>query len=235
MPVDYSRFDNIDTSDSETEQPDGRLPDIVPSAAPPVPRPPPNVLEDLEDYFERLDARRAELESDRESPPPSVERFAEEDLAALTPHTASEQGSECAICLSNFDSGEEVIQLPCAARHVFHAECAQSWLARNITCPLCRVDVRTLVRSAPAVAREAANPGVASSSSRSRSPSPQPSPRSFGYTRDGGVIMRYEPRPPLELQRPSYIPVELHPVAELVEIDYPDRGTARVWRVPRDS
>lgn len=35
---------------------------------------------------------------------------------------------------------QEVVQLPCAARHTFHEDCARGWLSRNVTCPLCRVD-----------------------------------------------------------------------------------------------
>ena len=40
---------------------------------------------------------------------------------------------------------QDAMQLPCAARHVFHEECVRSWLSRNVTCPLCRVDVERLV------------------------------------------------------------------------------------------
>ena len=51
MP-DYSRFDHIVDSSDEEE-----------AAAPALPpRPPPNVLEDLEDYFRRLDERRSRSE-----------------------------------------------------------------------------------------------------------------------------------------------------------------------------
>ncbi|CAE8635950.1 unnamed protein product, partial [Polarella glacialis] len=240
MPVDYSRFDHIGDSDS-----DGEATGAVPRApvAEPQPAPPDEVMEDLEDYFQRLDARRAEAEEAEAEAglglgpgtgeafePPSVERFEEADLAALAPSASSARSSECSICLAWVEEGEQIIELPCAARHTFHAECAQSWLSRNVSCPLCRVDVRKLVR-----AKQTSQVGPSSTSGRSRSPSPQQTPRSVGFTRDGGVILRYEPRPPPELPRPPYIPRELHGVAELVEIDYPERGTARVWRVPRNT
>jgi hypothetical protein len=58
-------------------------------------------------------------------------------------------------------------------------------------------------------------------------------PRQLGYTRDGGVIRRYEPSPDPSIPRPSYVPLHLHDVASFVEIEYPDSGVARVWRVPR--
>jgi hypothetical protein len=35
--------------------------------------------------------------------------------------------------------------------------------------------------------------------------------------------------------RPAYIPPELHCSAQYVEISYEGMGTARVWRIPRDS
>eukprot|EP00927_Polykrikos_kofoidii_P036840 TRINITY_DN31070_c0_g1_i1.p1 TRINITY_DN31070_c0_g1~~TRINITY_DN31070_c0_g1_i1.p1 ORF type:complete len:191 (-),score=20.63 TRINITY_DN31070_c0_g1_i1:63-581(-) len=172
-------------------------------------------MDDLEDYFHRLDSRRAEAGrtfSSEEAP--SVERFDDEDFAALR-RTEGLAGAECAICLASGLSGE-VLELPCAAAHRFHEECARSWLLRNVTCPLCRVDVRALIRA-----------------SSSPSSTRLPSPRAHGITRDGGVIARYDPHPPVEVARPSYIRPELHHLAELVEIEYPNQGTARVWRVPR--
>lgn len=229
MPsLDYSRFDHIGDSDDDDEGPgpglEGAPQELlqalalqraeaegVPAAAP---QPPDNVLEDLEDYFERWDARRAGGTDPSESASAaSVERFEGEDFALLD-RLGGMGGAECAICLASGPEQEPAVALPCAARHRFHEECARGWFERNTTCPLCRVDVRCLVR--------AASPRR-----------PPPSPRGFGFTRDGGVIARYDPAPPPELPRPAYIPPELHTVAELVEIDYPDRGVARVWRVPR--
>eukprot|EP00439_Symbiodinium_sp_Y106_P034652 s6778_g4.t1 len=228
MQIDYSRFDHIDTSDSGADEP------IVASRPPGQsdhpPGPPANVLDDLEDYFHRLDARRSELEAglvaslDEESAVPSVERFNDADFRRLVRWRCTE-ASECAICLSSLSPDEDCLQLPCAARHTFHEECVRSWLSRNVTCPLCRVDVRAIVRRRGQ--SQESGPSVGNES--------QDSPRAFGYTRDGGVILRYDPRPPPELPRPLYIPFDLHHAAELVEIQYPDRGTARVWRVPRNQ
>eukprot|EP00747_Dinoflagellata_sp_TGD_P168412 gnl/TRDRNA2_/TRDRNA2_194726_c0_seq1.p1 gnl/TRDRNA2_/TRDRNA2_194726_c0~~gnl/TRDRNA2_/TRDRNA2_194726_c0_seq1.p1 ORF type:complete len:251 (-),score=31.73 gnl/TRDRNA2_/TRDRNA2_194726_c0_seq1:57-809(-) len=248
MPVDYSRFDHIGDSDSEDEVPQanmrqggpvarGRSPPNSPGRddddddrPQPPPRPPPDIMDDLEDYFERLDRYRQQVAEGRagdgaRSRTPSVERFDDDDLAGLSRRTATAEqaGEECAICLLAIEAQDELLMLPCAARHAFHGDCVRNWLARGVTCPLCRVDVRRLVR--------ATSPRT---SPRDAGVHP-PRPDAAGYTRDGGVIVRYEPRPSVEVQRPDYIPEELRSQAELVEIAYPDMGTARVWRVPRMS
>mmetsp|Transcript_35679 Transcript_35679/g.83506 ORF Transcript_35679/g.83506 Transcript_35679/m.83506 type:complete len:227 (+) Transcript_35679:115-795(+) len=50
--------------------------------------------------------------------------------------------TECAICLEDFDAEERVVKLPCG--HIFHMNCAASWLGRGQSqnqgghCPLCR-------------------------------------------------------------------------------------------------
>ena len=120
------------------------------------------------------------------------------------------------MCLADFEPGETLVELPCAARHLFHPHCAHAALSRSVHCPLCRVDVRpALVAPTPTA------------------PVAPPSPRQLGFTRDGGTIMRYDPNPHEDCPRPSYIPEELRSVASIVEIQYPDHGVARVWRVPR--
>lgn len=43
---------------------------------------------------------------------------------------------ECAICLRGFPDVVAVYDLPCG--HVFHAACLRIWLARHLTCPMCR-------------------------------------------------------------------------------------------------
>lgn len=253
MTVDYSRFDAIDTDsdddgDASMQQGAASSPRGVPPSLPS--RPPDNVMEDLEDYFERLDARRADTEagSVAAAAAASVARFAEPDFACLEqsrgPGRRSSNAGECAICLAILAESEECVVLPCAAGHRFHSECARSWLSRNVTCPLCRVDVRAVIHRATAFGSPTATAGDAMGEEggggggggvSNSIDGASPSRRSFGFTRDGGVIARYMPRPPPELPRPSYIPADLRGIAELVEIEYPERGTARVWRLPRQD
>ncbi|CAI9782620.1 unnamed protein product [Fraxinus pennsylvanica] len=44
--------------------------------------------------------------------------------------------SECAVCLSVFEEGEEIRQLP-QCKHCFHAPCIDMWLYSHLACPLC--------------------------------------------------------------------------------------------------
>lgn len=203
-PGNYSRWDHIDSDESGEE--DEQRPRRGPPPAP--------VLEDLEDYFRRLDERMGVAPLADGGGPVSVDRCSEEELgrlsvvpfvrgAALFPY------SDCAICLTDFVDDEHVVRLPCAAGHCFHVTCARQVLSRSTLCPLCRVDVRQLL--AP--------------------PERPPTRRAFGFTRDGGVIKRWEPNPPAEMPRPSYIPAADRARAGYVEIEYPSQGVARIWRV----
>ncbi|MCO5548783.1 hypothetical protein L7F22_002245 [Adiantum nelumboides] len=51
--------------------------------------------------------------------------------------------SECVVCLTDFERGNELKQLP-KCKHVFHPDCIGMWLESHTTCPLCR---RSLVNS----------------------------------------------------------------------------------------
>lgn len=46
---------------------------------------------------------------------------------------------ECCICLSSYDDGVELRQLPCG--HHFHCSCIDKWLFINATCPLCKYNI----------------------------------------------------------------------------------------------
>ncbi|XP_073298601.1 RING-H2 finger protein ATL1-like [Primulina huaijiensis] len=48
--------------------------------------------------------------------------------------------SECAVCLSVFEEGEELRQLP-ICKHSFHAPCIDMWLYSHMNCPICRCPV----------------------------------------------------------------------------------------------
>ena len=63
----------------------------------------------------------------------------------------SDDGTDmCAICLADYEDGEQVRVLPC--RHAFHRACIDTWLARNNACPYCK---RVVDRSAAAAAARA--------------------------------------------------------------------------------
>ncbi|KAK2650886.1 hypothetical protein Ddye_018375 [Dipteronia dyeriana] len=46
-------------------------------------------------------------------------------------------GGDCAVCLSKFEPQDQLRLLPICC-HAFHAECIDTWLDSNLTCPLCR-------------------------------------------------------------------------------------------------
>lgn len=54
--------------------------------------------------------------------------------------TGNGEAERCPICLSDFENGEDVKDLPC--QHTFHSECADEWLRRNRTCPICKRSIR---------------------------------------------------------------------------------------------
>ncbi|KAK9036575.1 hypothetical protein V6N11_078570 [Hibiscus sabdariffa] len=49
----------------------------------------------------------------------------------------SEDDAECCICLSAYDDGVDLRELPCG--HHFHCACVDKWLHINATCPLCNM------------------------------------------------------------------------------------------------
>ena len=49
---------------------------------------------------------------------------------------------ECVICTSPFADEENVTELKCHAKHIFHAECLKPWLENKMSCPICREEVR---------------------------------------------------------------------------------------------
>ncbi|XP_010545928.1 PREDICTED: E3 ubiquitin-protein ligase At1g63170-like isoform X2 [Tarenaya hassleriana] len=54
-------------------------------------------------------------------------------------HTLLQEDSECCICLSAYEDGVELRELPCG--HHFHCECVDKWLFINATCPLCKYNI----------------------------------------------------------------------------------------------
>lgn len=53
--------------------------------------------------------------------------------------TLTAEDAECCICLSAYEDGIELRELPCG--HHFHCSCVEKWLHINSTCPLCKYDI----------------------------------------------------------------------------------------------
>ncbi|RZB53611.1 E3 ubiquitin-protein ligase At1g63170-like [Glycine soja] len=54
-------------------------------------------------------------------------------------HVIALEDAECCICLSAYDNGAELRELPC--NHHFHCTCIDKWLLINATCPLCKFNI----------------------------------------------------------------------------------------------
>lgn len=61
--------------------------------------------------------------------------------------SGAEEAEKCAICLGEYEEGEDVKTLPCA--HMFHAECVDRWLNVNRICPFCKQSIRGSDGEAP--------------------------------------------------------------------------------------
>jgi len=53
---------------------------------------------------------------------------------------AAAQQRECAVCLCEYEAGENVRRLPCMC--CFHRVCVDRYFEDHTTCPVCRADVR---------------------------------------------------------------------------------------------
>ena len=65
-----------------------------------------------------------------------------------TVHTYSDLDTpyeSCTICRERFDDNSIVRKLSCG--HIFHINCIDTWFESNITCPVCRADLRDLDES----------------------------------------------------------------------------------------
>ncbi|PNW71369.1 hypothetical protein CHLRE_16g651400v5 [Chlamydomonas reinhardtii] len=68
------------------------------------------------------------------------------DGATSAPTEDGVDGADtCAICLCDFEEGERVKHLPC--KHFYHIACIDTWLGRDITCPLCKDNVLEAMRT----------------------------------------------------------------------------------------
>lgn len=134
-----------------------------------------------------------------------------------------EDPAECVVCLGSLCEGELLLEMPCDGRHRLHEPCARTWLTRSAACPLCRVDVRSCIRTAA--------PDNSKEPLPMSFPMPMPG-RGLAYTRKGGILRRFEACPLPTWERPVYIAADVWHLAQYFEVSYPGFGEVRVWRVP---
>merc|ERR1712150_41444 len=70
---------------------------------------------------------------------PQVAAFDLSALPTLCFSADASQEATCQICLESFVPGELLRALPCM--HLFHVACADAWLSRSGSCPICRCKV----------------------------------------------------------------------------------------------
>lgn len=58
---------------------------------------------------------------------------------------SSDSGELCAVCLCDYVENDVLIRLPCS--HLFHEGCITRWLKQDRSCPHCRFNVMSAVRS----------------------------------------------------------------------------------------
>ncbi|WCJ23160.1 Zinc finger C3HC4 type (RING finger) family protein [Euphorbia peplus] len=61
------------------------------------------------------------------------------EIGTPTERHLSHEDAECCICLSAYEDGSELRELPC--HHHFHSTCIERWLYINATCPLCKFNI----------------------------------------------------------------------------------------------
>lgn len=66
-----------------------------------------------------------------------------------------EDGKRCAICLEDFEGGEQVMVTPCD--HMFHEECILPWVRSHGQCPVCRFVLSDRIQQSRSAASSISN------------------------------------------------------------------------------
>lgn len=142
------------------------------------------------------------------------------EYAALKKVAGSGATGECAVCMTAFQAGAEVRQLPC--NHHFCEKCTKRWMDQHTTCPMCRRDCRFADLKAIAEQRR-----VASVQQELWSPPEPPMPRQPAAPRPSAAASTAaSPRPrPTGVQRgsPATTRSAAPPVATAASLTSPRR------------
>lgn len=94
------------------------------------------ILITVTSYYYTFPSRRSQ---EKKPTGATIEAIKKLETVIYTPELFDE-GTTCAICLSEFNEGDELRKLPC--NHCqFHSDCIDKWLLRIKKCPLCMGDV----------------------------------------------------------------------------------------------
>lgn len=101
---------------------------------------------ELEALLERL-TEDAQQSAPSVRPPASKRTVASLPIITLNSTAALDSvggpGTACPVCMHDLQLQEQVQQLPCDPKHVFHVECLQPWLQQDNSCPVCRRELPT--------------------------------------------------------------------------------------------
>jgi E3 ubiquitin-protein ligase RNF115/126 len=115
-----------------------------------------------------LNALFMQAQQQSHGPPPTSTAFLEKLPVMVWSDKvkAGQRQDECPICLSDFESKDQVISLPCG--HLYHKVCGLQWLSEHNVCPTCRYKLPTQQEepqaqaAAPATAAATADPAASS-------------------------------------------------------------------------
>lgn len=103
------------------------------------------MMENLEDLLPLMEGGAG---GSRAAPPASKEVV--EKLAVVKVESEEmlrskfgEEGGECCICKEKLRVGDEMQEMPCNGKHVFHPPCLKPWLDEHNSCPICRHELPT--------------------------------------------------------------------------------------------
>lgn len=91
---------------------------------------------DRDDFDDRLDEER---NANRPNPMEGLSMGAFADVAGSI--VKVEEDFCCCFCLEVFAESDDVTELKCDSRHIFHTDCLKSWVAKNQSCPVCRAQM----------------------------------------------------------------------------------------------
>ena len=92
--------------------------------------------------FQRFDDAEAEVnEAERQREKKEKVEMCMQKLEKIEYSGAGDgKQSECAICLKEFEKGEQVDRIP-TCKHIFHDQCVKDWFLQFLICPMCRGNI----------------------------------------------------------------------------------------------